>query len=117
MMNETMLAKMAKDPPSKAMTIKRRGTKVVSCTGASTDTPHYGGGQAGSFPFSECPVIMSQASLVKQISENVPSVPEFVNEFVNDWGFRADNYNGTGRRGNAVVRRFVQPMALGGPQA
>jgi hypothetical protein len=27
------------------------------------------------------PVIMSQASLVKQISENVPSVPEFVPEF------------------------------------
>ena len=25
----------------------------------------------------KCPVIMSQASLVKQISENVPSVPEF----------------------------------------
>jgi len=35
---------------------------------------------------------------------------------INDWGFRADNYNGTGRRGNAVVRRFVQPMALGGPR-
>src|SRR5712664_4660212 len=29
----------------------------------------------------KCPVIMSQASLVKQISENVPSVPEFVPEF------------------------------------
>jgi|SRR5882762_135535 len=25
----------------------------------------------------KCPVIMSQASLVKQISENIPSVPEF----------------------------------------
>ena len=25
----------------------------------------------------KCPVVMSQASLVKQISENVPSVPEF----------------------------------------
>jgi hypothetical protein len=29
----------------------------------------------------KCPVIMSQTSLVKQISENVPSVPEFVPEF------------------------------------
>ena len=28
----------------------------------------------------KCPVIMSQASLVKQISENVPSVPEFLIE-------------------------------------
>jgi hypothetical protein len=25
----------------------------------------------------KCPVITSQASLVKQISENIPSVPEF----------------------------------------
>src|SRR6266403_5359190 len=29
----------------------------------------------------KCPVIMSQASLAKQISENVPSVPDFVPEF------------------------------------
>src|SRR5229473_5386712 len=30
----------------------------------------------------KCPVIMSQASLVKQISENVPSVPEFIRQMI-----------------------------------
>jgi hypothetical protein len=33
-----MLAKMAKDPPSKAITITRRGIKVVSCMVGATDT-------------------------------------------------------------------------------
>ncbi len=34
----------------------------------------------------KCPVIMSQASLVKQISENVPSVPEFLPRFPGKMG-------------------------------
>src|SRR5216684_9312846 len=57
----------------------------------------------------KCPVITSQASLVKQISENVPSVPEFPTLCVDALGGHL------ARRWGALLRHLRLPRL--GPQA